>query len=48
MLGLTSEPTDEHALEEPSVKPICLRSTMLARHGQARWMNDMGFYAARP
>ena len=48
MLRFPSEPTDEHAFKKLSVKPICLRSTMFARDGDARWMNDMGFYVVRP
>jgi hypothetical protein len=48
MIRLTAEPTDEGALEKRSVEPIRLRPPVLARHGDARRMDDVGFEAACP
>jgi hypothetical protein len=48
MIRLTAEPTDEDALEKLSVEPIRLRPPVLARHGDARRMDDVGFEAACP
>lgn len=47
MTPFAAQPAQESALEDLSVEPIGLGSPMLARHCDARGMNDVGFNAMR-
>ena len=43
MLRFAAQPADKGALEELGVEPICLRTPVLARHRDARWMDHIRF-----
>src|SRR5215469_2733604 len=48
VIWLTTQPANEDAFEQSSVEPICFRAAMLARHGHARRVDDVGFDVAGP
>jgi hypothetical protein len=47
MAPLAAEPAEERSLEQLRVEPVGLGAAMLARHGNARGMDDVRLYALR-
>ena len=48
VVRLAAQPAEEGPPEQPGVEPVRLRPPMLARHGDARRVNHVGFDAMRP
>ena len=48
MLTFTTQPPKECSLQQFGIEPVGLRPSMLARHGNARRMNDVRFNIVRP
>ena len=48
VVPFAAQPAEKCSLQQFGVEPVRLRPPMLARHGHARRVNDVGFDAARP